>query len=136
MLSIAAAATSARMTMPAPPPAGVSSTFLCGPWPKSRNCTVSSDQRPLLRPLPISEMPSVPGKTSGNSVMTEAANVMASRDPSHLAATQLPTCGLAIEQAVEAAASEGAGHGLQAYSSVLAVRAEPNGSVGQAEAVR
>ena len=43
--SIAFAKMSARITMPAPPPAGVSSTVRCLSVAKSRICTASSDQR-------------------------------------------------------------------------------------------
>ena len=43
--SIAADATSARITMPGPPPAGVSSTVRCLPIPWSRMSSTSSDHR-------------------------------------------------------------------------------------------
>ena len=63
--SIARASTSARMTMPAPPPAGVSSTLRCRSVAKSRICTVSSDQVPATSARPASDRPSGPGNISG-----------------------------------------------------------------------
>src|SRR6185312_2959333 len=70
--SIAAAATSARITMPGPPPAGVSSTVRCLPRPWSRISRTSSDQRSFSSALPNSEIPSGPGNISGNKVRTVA----------------------------------------------------------------
>src|ERR1700761_543217 len=74
--SIAAAATSARITMPGPPPAGVSSTVRCLPRPWSRMSRTWSDQRFFSRPLPRSEMPSGPGNISGKSVRTVADQLL------------------------------------------------------------
>ncbi len=71
--SMRAATTSARSTMPAPPPAGVSSTWRWRPRPKSRNATVSRPHSPRFRASPASEAPSGPGNSSGNSVTTVAA---------------------------------------------------------------
>ena len=51
-LSIAAASTSARSTIPAPPPAGVSSTLRCLSVAKSRMLRVSSDHRPSASARP------------------------------------------------------------------------------------
>src|ERR1700761_6325076 len=70
--SIAAAATSARITMPGPPPAGVSSTVRCLPRPCSRISRTSSDQRLFVSALPNNEMPNGPGNISGNRVRTMA----------------------------------------------------------------
>src|SRR3954464_14792787 len=67
---MAAAATSARITMPGPPPAGVSSTVRCLPRPWSRMSRTSSDQRLFSSALPKSEMPSGPGNISGKRVRT------------------------------------------------------------------
>ena len=74
--SRAAAKTSARMTMPGPPPAGVSSTERWRPRPCSRICLVSSDHNPRSRASPASEAPSGPGKISGNSVRIVARQAM------------------------------------------------------------
>ena len=70
--SIAAATTSQRSTMPAPPPAGVSSTARCRPIPNLRTSEVSSDQRPFVSACPASDSPSGPGKQCGNRVSTTA----------------------------------------------------------------
>src|SRR6476659_1750443 len=69
---MAAPRTSARMTMPAPPPAGVSSTARCRPIPNSRMPTASSAHRPWLSASPASDAASGPGNSSGNSVSTVA----------------------------------------------------------------
>ena len=63
--SIAAASTSGFSTMPAPPPAGVSSTVRWRSVAKSRICTVSSDQSPRTSALPDSDWPRNPGNISG-----------------------------------------------------------------------
>ena len=70
--SMAAAAMSARITMPAPPPAGVSSTERCLSVAKSRMSTMSSAQMPSCRALPARLKPSGPGNISGNRVSTVA----------------------------------------------------------------
>jgi len=62
---MALASTSARITMPAPPPAGVSSTVRWRSAAKSRICTVSSDHVPASSALPASEWPRLPGNISG-----------------------------------------------------------------------
>jgi hypothetical protein len=64
-LSRAAASTSARSTIPAPPPAGVSSTLRCLSVAKSRMWTVSSDQTPSSSARPARLRPSGPGNISG-----------------------------------------------------------------------
>src|SRR5258706_10862643 len=73
---MAAAATSARITMPGPPPAGVSSTVRCLPKPCSRMSRTSSRQRSFSSALPSSEMPSGPGNISGKSVRTVACQLL------------------------------------------------------------
>jgi hypothetical protein len=67
---MAASTTSGLSTMPAPPPAGESSTFWCTPIPKSRKCTSDNCHIPRFRASPISEQPSGPGYISGMRVMT------------------------------------------------------------------
>ena len=52
-------------TIPAPPPAGVSSTVRCLSVAKSRICTVSSDHVPSSSARPASDTPSGPGNISG-----------------------------------------------------------------------
>src|SRR5215469_15496764 len=74
--SIAAAATSARITMPGPPPAGVSSTVRCLPRPWSRMSRTSSDQSFFSSALPRSEMPKGPGNISGNRVRTVTGQLL------------------------------------------------------------
>src|SRR5262244_1356476 len=69
---MAASITSARITMPGPPPNGVSSTERCLSRAKSRMSTVSSDQIPASSALPASEWPSGPGNISGKIVSTLA----------------------------------------------------------------
>src|SRR6185312_9133239 len=69
---MAAAATSARITMPGPPPAGVSSTVRCLPRPCSRISRTSSDQRLFVSALPSNDTPRGPGNISGKSVRTVA----------------------------------------------------------------
>src|SRR5256885_3536674 len=71
-----AQATSARITMPGPPPAGVSSTVRCLPRPWSRMSRTSSDHRPFSRALPSSEMPRGPGNISGKRVRIVADQLL------------------------------------------------------------
>src|SRR5581483_12439965 len=78
--SIAAAATSARMTMPAPPPAGVSSTVRCRPIPNSRISSVSNAHSPARSASPASETPSGPGNSCGKSVSTVARQMGCSKE--------------------------------------------------------
>ena len=61
-LSSAAASTSARITIPAPPPAGVSSTERCLSVAKSRIWTVSSDQIPSRQRAPGEAQAERPGE--------------------------------------------------------------------------
>src|SRR5580693_8820040 len=75
--SIAAASTSARSTMPGPPPAGVSSTLRWRSVAESRISRVSSAQRPEASALPARLTPSGPGNISGNSVSTVARQMVA-----------------------------------------------------------
>src|SRR5436190_12274635 len=70
--SMAAPRTSARKIMPAPPPAGVSSTARCRPNPNWRMPIASSAQRPCFRASPASDADRGPGKSSGKSVSTVA----------------------------------------------------------------
>ena len=77
--SSAAAITSARSTMPAPPPAGGASTVRWRPRPKPRRSTVSSAQSPRSSARPVSDSPSVPGKACGKSVTTLARQAPATR---------------------------------------------------------
>ena len=62
---LAAATTSGRSTIPAPPPAGVSSTLRCLSVAKSRMFRVSSDQIPSSSARPAKLAPSGPGNMSG-----------------------------------------------------------------------
>src|SRR5882724_3674372 len=73
---MAAAATSARITMPGPPPADVSSTERCLPRPCSRMSRTSSCQRFFSSALPSSEMPSGPGNISGKRVRMVADQLL------------------------------------------------------------
>ena len=85
--SRARASTSARITMPGPPPAGVSSTERCTPRPWSRMSMVASDQAPFASALPARLKPSGPGNISGKIVRTVAGQVIAKagvRTPSPL----------------------------------------------------
>src|SRR5579863_5751554 len=76
-LSSARATTSARITWPGPPPAGVSSRKPRLSLEKALMSTVSSDHRPCSRQAePISETPSGPGKASGHMVSTVATKDM------------------------------------------------------------
>src|SRR5690606_9773050 len=70
--STAAATTSARITMPGPPPAGVSSTERCRSVAKSRISTASRVHSRASSALPASDTPSGPGNISGQSVSTVA----------------------------------------------------------------
>src|SRR5690242_5441965 len=74
--SMAAAAMSARITMPAPPPAGVSSTERCLSVAKSRMSMVASAHLPSPSALPARLEPSGPGNISGKMVRTVACQVM------------------------------------------------------------
>src|SRR3954449_10868493 len=76
-LSSAAATTSGRSTIPAPPPAGVSSTLRCLSVAKSRMFRVSSDQMPSSSARPARLAPSGPGNMSGYKVRTVARKVIA-----------------------------------------------------------
>src|SRR6056297_467307 len=69
---------SGRITMPAPPPAGVSSTFRWRPSPKVLRSTVSSRQSPWSSARPVSDWPSMPGKASGNRVTIRTRHAPAS----------------------------------------------------------
>src|SRR5258708_19665232 len=68
--SIAAASTSARSTMPGPPPAGVSSTLRCRSVAESLMSRASSVHSPDASALPARLTPSGPGNISGNTVST------------------------------------------------------------------
>src|SRR3954471_17355893 len=70
--SSAASTTSGRITIPAPPPNGVSSTLLCLSVAKLRTSEVSSRHRPFSKALPARLCPSGPGNISGNRVSTRA----------------------------------------------------------------
>src|SRR5579859_434832 len=69
---MAASRTSGRITMPAPPPNGLSSTVRCLSVAYPRMSTASIVQIPSARPRPASEWPSGPGNISGNRVSTMA----------------------------------------------------------------
>src|SRR3990170_411981 len=71
-----AAATSARITMPAPPPAGVSSTERCLSKAKSRMSMVESAHLPSASALPARLRPRGPGNISGKMVSTVARQVI------------------------------------------------------------
>ena len=70
-----AASTSARITMPGPPPAGVSSTARWRPRPCSRISRASSDHSPRASASPARERPSGPGNICGNSVSSVQTNI-------------------------------------------------------------
>src|SRR3954451_21983641 len=76
-LSIAAASTSGRSTIPAPPPAGVSSTLRCLSVAKSRMLVAWRLQMPSSSARPARLVPSGPGNMSGYRVRTEARKVIA-----------------------------------------------------------
>src|SRR5580658_6879676 len=71
--------TSAFITMPGPPPAGVSSTVRRLSAAKARISTTSSDQAPEASALPARLAPKGPGKTSGKMVNTLARHILPSR---------------------------------------------------------
>src|SRR5437763_6994006 len=73
----AAASTSGRSTIPAPPPAGVSSTLRCLSVAKSRMLVASRLQMPSSSARPARLVPSGPGNMSGYRVRTEARKVIA-----------------------------------------------------------
>src|ERR1700726_1079278 len=75
--SIATASTSARKTMPGPPPAGVSSTLRWRSVAESRMSRASSAHRPEASALPARLRPSGPGNISGNKVSTVARQIVA-----------------------------------------------------------
>ena len=76
--SMASASTSARSTMPGPPPAGVSSTLRWRSVAEARISRASSAHRPDASALPARLTPSGPGNISGNRVSTVARQVLAS----------------------------------------------------------
>src|SRR4029079_7962879 len=75
---MARASTSGFMTMPGPPPAGVSSTVRCLSVAKARMSMASSDHTPAARALPARLALKGPGKISGNSVRTLARHISSS----------------------------------------------------------
>src|SRR5580698_8248958 len=75
--SMARPSTSAFITMPGPPPAGVSSTVRCRSVAKLRMSATSSDQVPALSALPARLVPSGPGNISGKIVSTLARHTLA-----------------------------------------------------------
>src|SRR3569832_1141723 len=74
--SIAATATSARITKPKPQPDNKTTTEQSKPRPKTRMLRTSSDQRSLESALPNSEIPKRPGNISGKSVRTVADQLL------------------------------------------------------------
>src|SRR3546814_9415511 len=82
---MAASITSGRMTMPAPPPNGVSSTVRCLSRAWQRMSTVSTAHSPASNALPASDAPSGPGNISGNSVSTTARHGSVTASLPHLA---------------------------------------------------
>ena len=70
---------SARITMPAPPPAGVSSTERCLSVAKSRMSMVDKAHFPSAKALPARLSPNGPGNISGKMVRMVARQVM--REP-------------------------------------------------------
>src|SRR5580698_453936 len=70
-----AATTSARITIPGPPLAGVSSTARWRPSPCSRMSRASSDHNPRASASPASDWPSGPGNMAGKRVRTVQANI-------------------------------------------------------------
>src|SRR4030095_6115561 len=71
---MAASTTSGRITMPGPPPKGVSSTERCLSRAKSRMSTVSKAQAPASSAWPAIDWPSGPGNIWGNSVNTRTVH--------------------------------------------------------------
>ncbi len=77
---MARASTSAFITMPGPPPAGVSSTVRCLSVAALRMSIVSSDHRPPDQaPCRRGSNPSGPGNISGNIVRTLARHIVRSQ---------------------------------------------------------
>src|SRR5258706_10682318 len=74
--SMASASTSARITMPGPPAAGVSSTLRWRSVAESRMARAASAHRPDASALPARLTPSGPGNISGNRVRTVARQVI------------------------------------------------------------
>src|SRR5262245_64672077 len=74
--STARASTSGRITMPGPPPAGVSSTERCLSVACARMATASSVHRPAASALPARLKPSGPGNISGKMVRMVARHMM------------------------------------------------------------
>ncbi len=74
--STARASTSGRITMPGPPPAGVSSTERCLSVACVRMSTASSVHRPAASALPARLTPSGPGNISGKMVRMVARHMM------------------------------------------------------------
>src|ERR1700733_8107627 len=75
--SMARPSTSAFITMPGPPPAGVSSTLRCLSVAKLRISATSSAQAPAAKALPARLAPKGPGNISGNKVRTLARHILA-----------------------------------------------------------
>src|ERR1700722_6314022 len=75
--SMAAASTSARNTMPGPPPAGVSSTLRWRSVAEARISRASNAHNPDASALPARLTPSGPGNISGNRVRTVARQIVA-----------------------------------------------------------
>src|SRR5271163_747847 len=73
--STARPSTSGFITMPGPPPAGVSSTERCLSMAKLRISTTSSAQAPDAKALPARLPPSGPGNMSGKMVRTLARHI-------------------------------------------------------------
>src|ERR1700733_1977182 len=73
--SMARPSTSAFITMPGPPPAGVSSTLRCLSVAEFRISATSSDQTPAAKALPARLAPSGPGNISGKIVSTLARHI-------------------------------------------------------------
>src|ERR1700680_2013806 len=73
---MAETATSARTTMPGPPPEGVSSPVRWRPTPWTRMSRTSRSQSRSCKALSISEAASGPGNNSGNSVRTVARHML------------------------------------------------------------
>src|SRR3984957_2456156 len=73
--SMARPRTSAFITMPGPPPAGVSSTVRCLSPANVRMSTTSSDHAPIANALPARLAPSGPGNISGKMVRTLARHI-------------------------------------------------------------
>src|SRR6202167_4070735 len=74
--SMARPSTSAFITMPGPPPAGVSSTLRCLSVAKLRISATSSAQAPAAKALPARLAPKGPGNISGNKVRTLARHIL------------------------------------------------------------